>query len=319
MAIQSEQGKAFEFACLNAIYEMLASPQYTVNLVIDSPFRTARNAFSLLDDQKQNNLVLAGRAGARVLMRAEPRLSCISPNEQLTLQIQTDAAGIRGDVRDILCIKSNLSWSIGISCKHNHAAVKHSRLSQTINFGNEWFGFSCSQNYFSQISPIFSYLDNLRHQGALWSSIEDKESSVYIPILKAFIEELRRLSVDHPNLPELLVEYLIGNQDFYKIIAIDNLNSTRIQAFNFLGTLNQSYGSIKPSIRIPQLRLPTRFYNIDFKKNSRTTIEVVFDNGWQISLRIHNASSRVEPSLKFDVQLISTPHEVFYHDEPWIV
>ena len=211
-----------------------------------------------------------------------------------------------------------MPWSIGISCKHNHAAVKHSRLSPTINFGNDWFGISCSQTYFSQIYPIFSRLDNLRHQGALWSSVADKETSVYIPILAAFIDELRRLSAGHPNLPELLVEYLIGNQDFYKIIAMENMNSTRIQVFNFLGTLNQSYGNIRPTIRIPRLRLPTRFYNIDFKENSQTTIEVVFDNGWQISLRIHNASSRVEPSLKFDVQLISTPQEVFYHDEPWI-
>lgn len=317
MAVQTEQGKAFEFACLNAIFETLASPQYVVDFIVDAPFRTAQAAFYSLDDTSKSRLSCAANAGARVLMRAEPKLANITPNERLTLQIQADAAGIGGDVRDVLCIKSDLNWNIGISCKHNHAAVKHSRLSQTINFGNDWFGASCSQAYFSQIRPIFSRLGELRQRGALWSSMDDKENTVYIPVLNAFMTELRRLSETHINLPELLVEYLIGNQDFYKIISIENMNSTRIQAFNFLGSLNQSYGNIRPTIRIPRLRLPTRFYNIDFKENSRTTIEVACDNGWQISLRIHNASSHVEPSLKFDVQLISTPQEVFYHDEPW--
>ena len=35
-----------------------------------------------------------------------------------------------------------------------------------------------------------------------------------------------------------------------------------------------------------------------------------FDNGWQFSFRIHNASTFVEPSLKFDIQLIGIPIEV---------
>lgn len=34
-------------------------------------------------------------------------------------------------------------------------------------------------------------------------------------------------------------------------------------------------------------------------------------------MRIHNASSRVEPSLKFDVQLVSFPSSLFTQTEPW--
>ena len=34
-------------------------------------------------------------------------------------------------------------------------------------------------------------------------------------------------------------------------------------------------------------------------------------------MRIHNASSRVEPSLKFDVQLVSFPSSVYTQTEPW--
>ena len=41
------------------------------------------------------------------------------------------------------------------------------------------------------------------------------------------------------------------------------------------------------------------------------------DNGWQISFRIHSASSKVEPSLKFDIQLVGQPIVLFIIDMPW--
>jgi hypothetical protein len=41
------------------------------------------------------------------------------------------------------------------------------------------------------------------------------------------------------------------------------------------------------------------------------------DNGWQISFRIHNASSKVENSLKFDIQLTGQPTDLFFIDTPW--
>lgn len=44
---------------------------------------------------------------------------------------------------------------------------------------------------------------------------------------------------------------------------------------------------------------------------------MVMDNGWQISFRIHNALSRLEPSLKFDIQLIDIPQSVTNIKEYW--
>ena len=34
------------------------------------------------------------------------------------------------------------------------------------------------------------------------------------------------------------------------------------------------------------------------------------DGGWQFSFRIHNASTIVEPSLKFDIQFVGEPTSV---------
>ena len=65
------------------------------------------------------------------------------------------------------------------------------------------------------------------------------------------------------------------------------------------------------------LKMPSQFYHIDFKEGSNNTIEVVCDEGWQISMRLHNASSKVEPSLKFDVNLISLPSSAYTQLEPW--
>jgi hypothetical protein len=41
------------------------------------------------------------------------------------------------------------------------------------------------------------------------------------------------------------------------------------------------------------------------------------DNGWAISFRIHNASKLVETSLKFDIQLLGQPANLFYLDVKW--
>ncbi|MDO8571081.1 MAG: HaeIII family restriction endonuclease, partial [bacterium] len=51
--------------------------------------------------------------------------------------------------------------------------------------------------------------------------------------------------------------------------------------------------------------------SIAFKKGSKTTIIVTLNNDWTLSFRIHNASSRVEPSLKFDVNLLNSPKNLF--------
>ena len=53
------------------------------------------------------------------------------------------------------------------------------------------------------------------------------------------------------------------------------------------------------------------------KIGSDNTLEIVSDEGWSISMRIHSAESKVIPSLKFDVQLISLPHSVVSQVAPW--
>ena len=127
-------------------------------------------------------------------------------------------------------------------------------------------------------------------------------------------EEKRSYEKDK-NLPKKMVEYLLGEFDFYKIISIDNKKITQFQAFNLhekLGKSNQ-----KAKILVPVVALPTRIVSIDFTPNSNNKVELYLDNGWQFSFRIHNASTMVETSLKFDIQIIGMPANILIIDCPW--
>jgi len=318
--IQTKYGKAFEYACLDSIFLSLSASQ---EIVVESTpqLDTARNYYLAVPSEHRESLDSAANASTRVVVRLEPQLENPDKNIPLYLSLQADSEGQAGDVRDVICIRKQNDWQIGLSCKHNHRAVKHSRLSATINFGHEWFGIPCSDSYFNAITPIFDELRTMRDSSnakALWSDIEGKNERYYVPILSAFIDELRRLDKANPKvIPEKLIRYLIGRNDFYKIITDSRKKTTRVEAINIEGTLNRSSEGIKSRVNVPKLRLPREFYKVDFKPDSETTIIVGCDEGWGISMRIHNASSRIEPSLKFDVNLISVPNSMYAQDEPW--
>lgn len=320
--IQTANGKAFEYACLLALYNALQENEEVT--IEDSPqMRTAKNLYNNMSYNSQIELLRAANSAARVIIRLEPQLQYAQNNTPLYLSIQTDAQGIAGDVRDILCIRRQNQWQIGLSCKHNHHAVKHSRLSDTIDFGNEWFNIPCSRQYFSEVIPLFRELrrmrDDARKNGttALWADIPDKADRYYKPVLKSFLDELARLAKANPEIPSAMIHYLIGRYDFYKVITDDGHETTRVEAINIAGTLNRPSEQHNSIVDVPRLHLPTRFYHMGFKSNSDNTVEVVCDEGWTISMRIHNASSRIEPSLKFDVNLISLPGSIHAQVEPW--
>jgi hypothetical protein len=312
MANQTINGKAFEYALLLEFYERLKIIT-SVSIAENEPYQNAKGCFESFIEDEQDTFRITASAAINFLIDIEPRLSNgINKNDILVLEIVSDQAGQTGDVRDVLVIRSLQKWEIGISAKNNHRAVKHSRLSLNIDFGEKWLGVPCSQNYFAEIKPIFDMLANLKakDKSTKWTSIENMHEVVYVPILNAFRKELLRLDKANPNIvAENLVQYLIGNEDFYKVIKGNK--KVEIQAYNLKGTLNLPFESVKPKAKIPKLKLPTRLIEIVYQDNSTTTLLVSLNEGWQISFRIHNASSRIEPSLKFDINLVSAPHTLF--------
>ncbi|CAL9914426.1 hypothetical protein LSO9J_110002 [Candidatus Liberibacter solanacearum] len=146
----------------------------------------------------------------------------------------------------------------------------------------------------------------MKKQGMFFRDIKDKGTTIYLPILNAFEEELQRLCRSFGDLfVGRLFRYLLGRYDFYKIIlkTSGQMKSVAIQSVNIGGSLD--YG--------PKWKIPDRIHSINRRNESLSTIEVIFDGGWNISFRLHNASSKVEPSLKFDIQLVKTPINTGFH------
>ena len=320
----TEYGKAYEYACLSALKDQLTERTDGTVTVIDSDaYRTAHTAFQKAEAEGvAHNLLRAANAAARVILRLEPQLQY--GDGALSLVIQTDAQGIAGDVRDVVCIRGASGWEIGISCKHNHHAVKHSRLSATIDFGAEWLGIPCSNDYFNTVVPIFNELRDMRAEAIangsslpLWNDIPDKVERYYMPILQAFLAEMKRLADGNPEVPSKLIEYMLGRYDFYKVITDDRRETTRVEAINIAGTLNKPAKGHRSIVDVAKLKLPTRFYHMGMVPGSDNKIEIVCDEGWTLTMRIHNASSKIEPSLKFDVQLVSLPSSIHAQVEPW--
>ena len=314
MSHQTRNGKAFEYALLSTLYERLKSIT-NVSVMENKYYTTAKSYFKSLNERQKYTFKITANTSINFLIELEPRLiKSISQKDILVLEILGNQASQRGDVRDILISRPFQRWQIGLSAKNNHRAVKHSRLSQKIDFGKKWLGVCCSDNYFQEIKPIFDMLTHFKENNQFnkWSSIPNKNQAIYSPILTAFRKELLRLYEKKPKIvARNLVQDLIGNKDFYKIIKGNQ--KIEIQAYNLYGSLNLPFEKIKSIIKTPKLKLPTRVIEIYYKENSTTTLIICLNEGWQISFRLHNASSSIESSLKFDINLFSTPYTLFTH------
>ncbi len=305
----NNQGRAYEYAWCLALEQKLSVFK---KVVVDKQngFNACYRAYESLEKSLQKRYLESAKQGVLLLLDCEPLLSEVigSSQNEITLSLQKDKLGEIGDVRDILIYFDR--FCIGLSIKHNHDAVKHSRLSKDLDFGEKWLGVGVSQNYKDTIKPLFERLENAKKEGMLWRDFPNKEQEIYAPLLQAFKKEVLRIDENKKNkVPQKMMEYLLGKYDFYKAILLEREQKTKLEAYHFHNTLNRSVKN-KPKRIIPLSKLPTRMIYFDFKPKSFNTLELVLDEGWSFSLRIHNASSRVEPSLKFDIKLLSKPESV---------
>ncbi|OOQ18458.1 HaeIII family restriction endonuclease [Helicobacter pylori] len=305
----NNQGRAYEYAWFLALDQKLSVFK---KVIVDKQngFNACYRAYESLEKSLQERYLESAKQGVLLLLDCEPLLSEVigSSQNEITLSLQKDKLGEIGDVRDILIYFDR--FCIGLSIKHNHDAVKHSRLSKDLDFGEKWLGVRVSQHYKDTIKPLFERLENAKKEGMLWRDFPNKEQEIYAPLLQAFKKEILRIDENKKNkVPQKMVEYLLGKYDFYKAILLEREQKTKLEAYHFNNTLNRSVKN-KPKRIIPLSKLPTRMIYFDFKPKSFNTLELVLNEGWSFSLRIHNASSRVEPSLKFDIKLLSIPVSV---------
>ncbi len=288
MASQVINGKAFEWAVGIALTEK--------GLVLSASNASQQNesCFNEIPIRKQTLFLKNARLAVSHVLDKES----VSSGSFCFL---SDDRGEYGDVRDIVITSS--AKIFGISCKTNHSAYKHSRLSDKVNFVEKW-GLNeqgCSEQYLNSARDIFGKLraiKDLSNGTALWCDQPDVPNDYYWPILDAFEAEVRR--AESPHMCENFIRYLIGSHDFYKIIS--RTKSVEITGFN-----------INKSLNIPQIKLPDKITGSRRNNGSQYARTISFNAGWEFNFRIHNASSRIEPSLKFDVTATSLPPKLYQH------
>lgn len=73
------------------------------------------------------------------------------------------------------------------------------------DFGAEWYNLHCDDSYWNVINPIFARLQSFKEEKAAWHDMPDKEKSVYLPIVDAFIKEMNRAYKADSTIPARLI------------------------------------------------------------------------------------------------------------------
>ena len=174
-------------------------------------------------------------------------------------------------------------------------ALRYVNVDIKSDFGAEWYNLPCDDSYWNVIKPIFARLQSLKEEKAAWHDMPDKEDSVYLPIVDAFIKEMNRAYKADSSIPARLITYLLGIRGIYEYKEGENNKATLI----------------------PKADLPTEIISLRFKPDSKSTAELYLNNGWSLSFRILNASTIVEPSLKFDIQFLGVPANIITVNCRW--
>ena len=188
---QVKNGKAFEFAIAKTYAAYLQERGLNVTLDDNSALNVAQRFYQEFPADAQRKFDNAAFQTIDTMVKIEPKLVHQSNNRDvLHIMLNEDSDGQSGDVRDVVFQRFHPSWEIGFSAKNNNDAVKHSRLGRALDFGEQWVGVPCSQQYWDDIKPIFDYLEDAIRADKTWDDLgSDKIDRVYRPLLKAFADE----------------------------------------------------------------------------------------------------------------------------------
>ena len=109
----NDQGRAYEYAWINALYDALQTARET-RIISNSSLDANKRAWSAMSDEMRNLFEVSANAAVATLLELEPRMT-ENDGDELHLEFQKDDAGTKGDVRDIV-IKRNLYYN---NCLHS--------------------------------------------------------------------------------------------------------------------------------------------------------------------------------------------------------
>jgi hypothetical protein len=184
---QTTNGKAFEWATADQLSKLVST-----NIKKSEASEFARSCFESLSPKTQSEMCKAADLAVSHIYQLESLESVEIAGE---IEIAKDSKGQTGDVRDI--VLATVKGEIGISCKNNHDAFKHSRLSRKIDFVNKWelSKSGCTDIYWNDIQQVFIELDGIQTKSAgsaTWKSLPNVHTNIYKPLMQAFSPDSRR-------------------------------------------------------------------------------------------------------------------------------
>jgi len=181
------------------------------------------------------------------------------------------------------------SGTLALSIKHNPDALSHPRPYSLV----QWLGFRKGSNLDLDHRRRMQLVSNIFRQTAggarLFSEVPDQKWSLFEAVCAESVSTLQT-AIKEDGAASLF-NHLVGH-GFKKVIV---RTDRALQALTSIEVVDYS------GIEAPAAITPS----VDVKQGS-ISLDIEFDNGWKIDMRIHNASSRISDSgqlsLKFDAQ-----------------
>lgn len=288
MAKQTSSGAAWEWAVAQELAALTRA-----DVVMDDTAERACHCFSEMDERRQREHLQGAARVAGVLVERDPRLA-----RALCTRMLPTHTGRNGDPTDIRV--DCFADEVNVSAKKRSREIKAPRLSHRNDWVREWTGAgACSEQYWSVVRPVFQGL--ARSSVAKWSELAEKRS-VYARVRDAFVNEMRLHAGGAQGVEFVsgLFAFVMGRHDYWRVSYYRNgVAKVEVEAVNPRGTLKGAGTGWKHPRRLVELHARGDQY-----------ADMAFDGGWAFSARLHNASSRLEPSLKWSVSIEAVPRDV---------
>ncbi len=270
MATQVNNGAGFEYCCASALLQ-----QYQANarqLFVDQQtipgFKLRGRRFDDVKPEIQQQMLKAAAAVAHHLTTSnEPWARGIFKLGRLyQMRVGDDARNM--DVRDLV-IYSDHGDQLGISLKWNSSEIKSLRL------GDNWFKQFHIQDSGEWQAAISDHHKLLRQYEYWREAVADLGlDGVYGVYKNALVDQLKR-GAGKPFI-ESLCQFLFGKQDYLKVMAIAKGKDISLAYYD-------------------SKNLPTKIHHIGPSSKGEHYLEIIFDKGWQLLLRLHNKDSKIKP------------------------
>ena len=277
MSGQTKSGAAWEYALAGALAGVTESK-------LTSEWDAASAAFEALPRKDRYCHDAAALPAAKRLRRLDTRLRNVH-----AVGRPASTKGRGGDPTDIRIVTT--TGDVNVSAKKGNADIKHPRLSGSNDWGALWGGgCACTDRYWKDVRAAFEHLDD--HAGQKWSDLGNLKTCVYLGVICAFEDEFRRLAEEHgARFVRAFWSFLVGVEDYWRVSWYGD--KVEILATNPGGGLPG-----QPWDRPAALDSIVR--------TGANTLRIQLGL-WAFKLRLHSASTKVETSLKFAVQIAGLP------------